>query len=111
MEIQAVLSGSQSLKEPCEIQLYSDSQYVLKGLKEWLPGWVKKNWVNSQKKPVANADQWKLLYELVQIHKVHTHWVKGHAGHPENEFCDTEASAQAAYYAKHPQTPAEPLSV
>lgn len=111
MEIQAVLSGLQSLKEPCEIQLYSDSQYVLKGLKEWLPGWVKKNWVNSQKKPVANADQWKLLYELVQIHKVHTHWVKGHAGHTENEFCDTEASAQAAYYAKHPQTPAEPLSV
>ena len=76
-------------------------QYVLKGLKEWLPGWVRKDWKNSQKKPVANADQWKQLHQLLQKHTVNTHWVKGHSGHPENEFCDTNASEQAHLYAGH----------
>lgn len=95
MEIQAVLSGLQSLTEPCEVTVYSDSQYVLKAMSEWLPGWVRNGWKNSQKKPVANADQWKEMQIELQRHTIITSWVKGHAGHPENEFCDQVANEEA----------------
>lgn len=95
MEIQAVLAGLQALTEPCQVELYSDSQYVLKGMSEWLPGWVQRNWRNSQKKPVLNVDLWKEMYALLQTHEVRGHWVKGHAGHPENEFCDQTAREEA----------------
>lgn len=95
MEIQAVLSGLQSLNEACEVTVYSDSQYVLKAMSEWLPGWVRNGWKNSQKKPVANADQWKEMLIELQRHKIITSWVKGHAGHPENEFCDQVANEEA----------------
>lgn len=95
MEIQAVLEGLRALKDPCRVELFSDSQYVLNAIKSWLPGWVRNDWKNSQKKPVANADQWQEIYQLLKQHQVVTCWVKGHAGHPENEFCDQVAREQA----------------
>lgn len=95
MEIIAVLEGLKSLKEPCTVDVYSDSQYVLKGIKEWLPGWVRQGWVNSQKKPVANTDLWKAMLPLLDQHRLNLYWVKGHAGHPENEFCDQTARTEA----------------
>ena len=90
-----MLSGLQSLNEPCEVTVYSDSQYMLKAMSDWLPGWVRNGWKNSQKKPVANADQWKEMLIELDRHKIITHWVKGHAGHPENEFCDQVANEEA----------------
>jgi len=99
MEIMAVLEGLKILEEPCEVDIYSDSQYVLNGIKDWLPGWVRKDWKNSQKKTVVNVDLWKEMYEILKPHRVNCFWVKGHAGHPENEFCDQGASEEAAKYA------------
>ena len=95
MEIMGVLEGLRALNKSCKLEIYSDSQYVLKGINEWLPGWIRKGWVNSQKKPVANVDLWKEMVEELEPHIVTVHWVKGHAGHPENEFCDKIASEEA----------------
>lgn len=95
MEIIAVLEGLKALSEPCSVDVYSDSQYVLKAIKEWLPGWVRKGWVNSQKKPVANKDLWLEMLPLMDKHQLNLYWVKGHAGHPENEFCDQTARTEA----------------
>lgn len=100
MEIQGVLEGLRALNKSCKVEIYSDSQYVLKGINEWLPGWIRNNWVNSQKKPVANSDLWKEMVDELEPHTVTVHWVKGHAGHPENEFCDRTASEEAKAYAK-----------
>jgi len=95
MEIMAVLEGLKALQEPCDVAVYSDSQYVLKAIKEWLPGWIRNGWINSQKKPVANTDLWKELNPLLKQHQLSLHWVKGHSGHPENEFCDQVARGEA----------------
>ena len=88
MELTAVLQALQLLKEPCEINLYTDSQYVMKGAEEWMTGWVKNGWRTADKKPVKNSDLWQELYRFSKKHTLHWHWVKVHAGHPENERCD-----------------------
>jgi len=88
MELGAVIEGLTVLTRPSIVELYSDSQYVLKGLKEWMAGWKKKGWKTASKQPVKNVDLWKRLDELSRGHDVRFHWVRGHAGHPENERVD-----------------------
>ena len=95
MEITDVIRGLSALHTACEVDLCSDSQYVLKAIKEWMPAWKKNNWIKKDKRPVANVDLWKQLDDLLQKHTVTTSWTKGHAGHPENEECDELASVQA----------------
>ena len=88
MELTAVIRGLLHLEHPCQVTVVSDSEYVIKGLTEWLPGWKRRDWKNSRKKPVLNADLWQILDRLAQFHEVRFEWTKGHAGHPENERCD-----------------------
>lgn len=92
MELMAAIKGLQSLKEPCQVQLTTDSQYVRKGITEWINNWKKNNWRTSSKKPVKNVDLWQALDEAVATHEVEWHWVKGHAGHRENEIADQLAN-------------------
>ncbi|MBQ2603655.1 MAG: ribonuclease HI [Acutalibacteraceae bacterium] len=99
MEMTAVIEGLKCLKEPCEVTLYSDSQYVCNGIaKGWAKKWKSNNWVKSDKKPALNVDLWEEILSLLEVHKVNVVWVKGHAGHPENERCDRLAVAQAEKY-------------
>lgn len=88
MELTAVIRGLLHLEDPCEVTVVSDSEYVIKGLTEWMPGWKRRDWKNSRKKPVLNADLWRILDRLANFHQVRFEWTKGHAGHPENERCD-----------------------
>jgi ribonuclease HI len=88
MELMSVISAFKQLKKPCKVRVISDSTYVIKGMKEWMPGWIKKNWLNSRKQPVLNRDLWELLLELSAPHMIEWIWVKGHNGHIENERCD-----------------------
>jgi ribonuclease HI len=88
MELKGVIEGLKALKEPCEVHAISDSTYVVKGINEWLSSWIKNNWRSSTKKPVKNDDLWKEYVEVSQKHKIIASWVKGHAGHEENERCD-----------------------
>jgi len=90
MELLAVIKALEALKEPCEVELYSDSTYVLKGLNEWLEGWIKKDF-----KKVKNVDLWKQYIEISKPHKIHINWIKGHSGHKENELCDKIAKEEA----------------
>ncbi|MFT4089856.1 MAG: ribonuclease HI [Asticcacaulis sp.] len=92
MELMAVIQALEALKEPCEIDLHADSQYVLKGIKEWIHGWKARGWKTADKKPVKNDDLWKRLDEARQRHKIHWKWVKGHAGDPLNERADMLAN-------------------
>lgn len=92
MELTAAIRALEALKKPSVVCLTTDSQYVRKGITEWLKGWKQKGWKNSQKKPVKNADLWKLLDQQNQRHKVEWKWVKGHSGHPENEKADELAN-------------------
>jgi len=82
------------------VELYSDSQYVLKGLNEWMPGWKKKGWRTASKQPVKNVDLWKRLDALKDAHEIRFHWVKGHAGHPENERVDELAVIERDRFAR-----------
>ena len=93
MEMSAAIAGLEALTRPCEVVLTTDSQYLVKGMTEWLPGWQKRGWVNSKKEPVVNRDLWERLVELTKVHKVRWVWVRGHNGHPENERCDELARA------------------
>jgi ribonuclease HI len=93
MELMAAIVGLEALKRPCRVRLTTDSQYVFKGITEWLAGWVKKGWVNSKKEPVANRDLWERLQAACARHQVEWRWVRGHTGHPENERCDQLARA------------------
>ena len=89
MELTAVIMGLSALKEPCEVTLVTDSKYVADGItKGWAESWQKNGWRKADKKPALNTDLWEKLLELIKIHKVEINWVKGHAGHPENERCD-----------------------
>jgi ribonuclease HI len=88
MELQAAIEGFKALKEPCDVTLVSDSKYVIQGLKEWMPNWIKNNWKTAAKKPVKNKELWQEFYETTKQHKINTIWVKGHAGHKQNERCD-----------------------
>jgi ribonuclease HI len=99
MELTAVIEGLEALTRRSVVELYSDSQYVLKGLNEWMPGWKRKGWRTASKQPVKNVDLWKQLDELKDGHEIHFHWVKGHAGHPENERVDELAVIERDRYA------------
>lgn len=89
MELTAVITGLSALKEPCEVDLYSDSKYIIDAVtKGWAKKWQTNNWIKSDKKPALNSDLWQKLLQLLEKHKVTFIWVKGHAGHPENERCD-----------------------
>jgi ribonuclease HI len=92
MEMTACIVALEQLKESCEVNLTTDSQYVIKGITEWIHGWIKKNWINSSRQPVKNKELWQKLHLLNQKHKISWHWVKGHSGHPENERCDQLAN-------------------
>ena len=94
MEMMAVIEGLSALKQPCSITLYIDSQYVLKGMTEWLKGWKSRGWLTASKEPVKNVDLWQRLDTLVHGagHKIEWRWVKGHAGHPGNERADALAN-------------------
>ena len=95
MELTAVIRGLEQLKEPCIVELYSDSKYVIDGLeKGWAEGWKKRGWIKSDKKPALNPELWDRLLELVHIHDVRYHWVKGHAHNPKNNRCDELAVSQ-----------------
>jgi ribonuclease HI len=92
MELLAAIKALEALQQPCTVELYTDSQYVQKGISEWLPGWKKRNWIKADKKPVKNADLWRELEKEANRHKVSWHWVKGHSGHPENDLADALAN-------------------
>ncbi len=89
MELTGVIRGLQALKEPCTVELYSDSKYVTDALsKGWAVSWREKGWKKADKKPALNPDLWEILLELCETHQVHCHWVKGHAENPMNNRCD-----------------------
>lgn len=88
MELLAAINGLRCLKEPCEVDLYTDSVYVKDGITKWIFGWKKGGWRTADDKPVKNMELWLQLEEARRQHKVKLHWVKGHAGHPENERAD-----------------------
>lgn len=89
MEILAAIEGLQALKEPCEVELYTDSRYLCDAIrKSWLVNWQKNSWLKSDKKPVRNPDLWKKLLEHMRAHQIRFNWLRGHAGHAENERCD-----------------------
>ena len=92
MELMAAIRALESLTRQCSVKLTTDSQYVQKGITEWLPNWKRRGWKTAAKKPVKNADLWKRLDEAVAEHDVEWHWVKGHSGHPENELADALAN-------------------
>jgi len=93
MELTAAIMGLESLTRPSVVKLYTDSQYVQKGITEWLPGWIKRDWKTADRKPVKNADLWRRLNEAQKKHTVDFIWVRGHDGHPENERVDRLAVA------------------
>lgn len=89
MELTAAIEGLSALKEPCKVRLVTDSKYVADGItKGWAESWRKNGWRKADKKPALNTDLWEKLLELIETHEVTIDWVKGHAGHPENERCD-----------------------
>lgn len=93
MELTAALMGLRALKSPCEVDLYTDSNYLRQGMSEWLAGWKRRGWRTADKKPVLNEDLWRLLDAAATIHQVRWHWVRGHSGHPENERVDALVTA------------------
>lgn len=99
MELTAVIEALKALKEPCLVQLYSDSKYVIDALsKGWARSWQKKNWIKSDKKPALNVDLWEVLLGLCDVHEVTCHWVKGHADNKFNARCDEMAVEQSQKY-------------
>jgi ribonuclease HI len=92
MELMAVIRALESLKGPSEVRVFTDSQYVQKGISEWIHSWKRKGWKTADKKDVKNVDLWKELDALASRHRVEWRWVKGHAGHPENERADRLAN-------------------
>ncbi len=102
MELIAVIEGLKALKEPCEVTLTSDSQYVCNGItKGWAEKWQKNNWIKADKTMAKNPELWEELLSLIKKHSVKIIWVRGHNGHPENERCDKLAVAAAEKYKKH----------
>jgi ribonuclease HI len=95
MELQAAISGLNALTKPCRVTLSTDSRYVMDGLTKWIKGWQRNGWKTADKKPVKNADLWQLLLDAAAPHRIEWVWVKGHAGHPENERADRLASNAA----------------
>ena len=96
MELMAVIVGLEALNRPCQVDVYSDSKYVVDAFNQrWIDGWIKKNWDRGKSGPVKNVDLWKRLLAAKERHQVQFHWVKGHDGHPQNERCDTLATSAA----------------
>ncbi len=96
MELMAVIAGLEALNRPCEVELYSDSQYVVNAFNQhWIEGWLKKGWKRGKNEPVKNVDLWKRLLQAKEPHQVQFIWVKGHDGHPQNERCDSLATSAA----------------
>ncbi|MEW5892331.1 MAG: ribonuclease HI [Pseudomonadota bacterium] len=96
MELTAVIEGLRALKRACKVRVHTDSQYVQKGISEWLANWRRRGWKTSEGKPVKNQDLWQALDQAVAEHEVEWFWVKGHAGHPENERADALANKGAS---------------
>jgi ribonuclease HI len=95
MELTAAIQGLQALTRPCQVQLSTDSRYVMDGLTKWIAGWQRNGWKTAAKQPVKNADLWQALIAAAEPHRIEWTWVKGHAGHPENERADRLASDAA----------------
>lgn len=96
MELMSVIAGLEALNRPCEIELYSDSKYVVDAFNQhWIDGWLKKGWKRGKNEPVKNVDLWKRLLKAKEPHQITFIWVKGHDGHPQNERCDTLATTAA----------------
>ena len=100
MELTAAIRGLQALKRPCRLLLTTDSRYVMDGLTKWIHGWLKNGWKTADRKPVKNADLWQELLAAAAPHRVEWKWVKGHAGHDENERVDQLASAEALKFGR-----------
>jgi len=100
MELLGAISALNALKSACEVDLYTDSKYVMDGISKWIFGWKKNGWKTAAKKPVKNAELWQALDQANQRHKVKWHWVKGHDGHPENERADELAREGMAPFKK-----------
>ncbi|HEY9198880.1 MAG TPA: ribonuclease HI [Gammaproteobacteria bacterium] len=92
MELLAAINALEALKRPCRVRLTTDSKYVQQGISEWLPNWKRRNWKTAGRQPVKNVDLWQRLDALAEPHSIEWHWVKGHAGHPENERADQLAN-------------------
>jgi ribonuclease HI len=95
MELMAAIEALKALKKPCHVQLWTDSNYVRDGITKWIHGWRRNGWKTADRKPVKNAELWQALIEATEPHRIDWHWVKGHAGHPENERADALACAEA----------------
>lgn len=95
MELLGAITGLGSLTRPCRVVLVSDSEYLRKGMTQWMASWKRNGWKNASKQPVKNADLWKRLDQLASYHQVQWKWVRGHVGHPENERCDLLARTAA----------------
>ncbi len=100
MEMMAVIAALEALTRPCEVIVTTDSQYVMKGMMEWLPGWKKRNWLTASKKPVKNVDLWQRMEKSAASHKLDWVWVRGHQGHAENERADQLAVSAREKLAK-----------
>ena len=100
MELLAAIRGLEALTRPCEVALYTDSLYVRDGITTWIHGWKRNGWKTADRKPVKNAELWQELAAAAAAHQVEWHWVKGHAGHPENERADQLACDAAGGFAK-----------
>ena len=95
MELLGVIKGLEALKEPCDVEIISDSKYVVQGINEWLSNWIKNSWKTAGKKPVKNLELWQTYVKISKIHNIKAIWVKGHAGHEQNERCDFLARNEA----------------
>lgn len=93
MEMTGAIAALSALKEGCDVDLYTDSRYLCDGMSQWLAGWKRRGWRTASREPVKNEDLWRLLDALEQRHRIRWHWVRGHAGHPENERADALANA------------------
>jgi ribonuclease HI len=98
MELKGVIEGLRALKEPCAVEIVSDSKYVVQAINEWLNGWVAKGWKTASKQPVKNQELWEEYLEVSKIHSIKATWVKGHAGHTHNERCDELAKNEASKF-------------
>lgn len=96
MELMAAVAALEALTRPCEVDLWSDSQYLVNAFNQhWIDSWIRKNWMRSKSEPVKNVDLWKRLLKAAAPHQVSWHWVRGHNGHPQNERCDSLATSAA----------------
>ena len=101
MEMTAVIEALKALKQPCNVLLYTDSQYICNSINnDWVNNWKKNGWKKSDKKPTLNVDLWEEILKLIKIHNVKFNWIKGHDGHPENEECDRMAVEQTTVFSK-----------